>query len=91
VLEVRQPEIEHKVRIRDFENWLDSAGRSPAEMALKSRLRIIRIRSKVAFFFKQWGARTPKAGSRLLAGREWNQFPSEAPKAMPRYESGIGA
>ena len=38
---VRQPEIEHQVRIRDFENWLDFAGKSPAEMALKSRLRTI--------------------------------------------------
>jgi hypothetical protein len=36
---VKQPEVEHKVRIRDFEAWLESNGRSPAEMALKSRLR----------------------------------------------------
>ena len=35
---VKQPEVEHKVRIRDFEAWLESNGRSPAEMALKSRL-----------------------------------------------------
>jgi hypothetical protein len=38
---IKQPAIEHTVRIRDFENWLDSAGKSPAEMALKSRLRDI--------------------------------------------------
>jgi hypothetical protein len=36
---VRQPEVEHKVRIRDFERWLESEGRTPAEMSLKSRLR----------------------------------------------------
>jgi len=36
---VKQPEVEHKVRMRDFEAWLDSNGRSPAEMALKSQLR----------------------------------------------------
>jgi hypothetical protein len=36
---VRQPEVEHTVRMRDFEAWLESNGRSPAEMALKSRLR----------------------------------------------------
>jgi len=36
---VKQPEVEHKVRVRDFEAWLESNGRSPAEMALKSRLR----------------------------------------------------
>ena len=39
VVRIKQPEIEHTVRVRDFVNWLDSAGRSPAEMALKSRLR----------------------------------------------------
>jgi hypothetical protein len=41
VVTINQPEIEHRVRIKDFENWLESAGRSPAEMALKSRLRDI--------------------------------------------------
>jgi protein gp37 len=33
----------------------------------------------VAFFFKQWGGRTPKAGGRTLDDREWN--------AMPRFTS----
>jgi len=32
----------------------------------------------VAFFFKQWGGRTPKAGGRALDGAEWNQIPSTA-------------
>jgi hypothetical protein len=36
---VKQPEIEHTVRVRDFENWLESVGRSPAEMSLKTGLR----------------------------------------------------
>jgi hypothetical protein len=36
---VKRPEVEHTVRVRDFENWLQSAGRSPAEMSLKTRLR----------------------------------------------------
>lgn len=31
----------------------------------------------VPFFFKQWGGRTPKSGGRLLAGREWNEFPRQ--------------
>jgi hypothetical protein len=26
---VKQPEMEHKVRMRDFEAWLESNGRSP--------------------------------------------------------------
>lgn len=31
--------------------------------------------SKVPFFFKQWGGKTPKAGGRLLEGKEWSQLP----------------
>jgi len=34
------------------------------------------LKAKVAFFFKQWGGRSPKSGGRLLEGREWNQFPA---------------
>lgn len=30
----------------------------------------------VPFFFKQWGGRTPKAGGRLLDGREWSEMPT---------------
>jgi len=41
VVKIRQPEIEHSVRIRDFQNWLDAASKSPSEMALKNRLRDI--------------------------------------------------
>jgi protein gp37 len=33
------------------------------------------IAAGVAFFFKQWGGRSPKSGGRLLEGKEWNQFP----------------
>ena len=36
---VSHPEVQHKVRIQDFERWLDSQGRTPAEMSLKARLR----------------------------------------------------
>jgi protein gp37 len=35
--------------------------------------------SGTAFFFKQWGGRTPKAGGRLLDGREWNEMPAALP------------
>lgn len=30
----------------------------------------------VAFFFKQWGGRTPKAGGNEIDGRQWMQFPA---------------
>jgi hypothetical protein len=36
---VRQPEDRHQVRVQDCERWLESQGRSPAEMSLKARLR----------------------------------------------------
>ena len=29
----------------------------------------------VAFFFKQWGGRTPKARGRELDGRTWDEMP----------------
>ena len=38
---VKEPQVEHKVRIRDFESWLASNGKSPAEQALKSDLRAL--------------------------------------------------
>ena len=34
------------------------------------------LAAQVAFFFKQWGGRTSKAGGRLLHGREWNALPA---------------
>jgi hypothetical protein len=36
---VKQPEVEHRIRIQDFETWLDTAGKSPAQMRQKSRVR----------------------------------------------------
>jgi hypothetical protein len=41
VVTIKEPEVEHRVRIKDFQTWLESAPRSPAEMALKRRLRDI--------------------------------------------------
>src|SRR6266571_2822018 len=38
---VTQPEVKHRVVIRDFERWLDSGGKTPAEITLKSRLRTL--------------------------------------------------
>jgi hypothetical protein len=36
VVKISQPAVEHRVYIKDFTNRLDSAGKSPAEMTLKS-------------------------------------------------------
>ena len=35
------------------------------------------VAAGVAFFFKQWGGRSPKTGGRLLEGRLWSQFPKK--------------
>lgn len=35
----------------------------------------------VAFFFKQWGGRTPKAQGRYLDGRTWDEMPVQASQA----------
>ena len=43
------------------------------------------VAARVAFFFKQWGGRSPKAGGRLLEGKEWNQFPGRR-RAAPKQQ-----
>ncbi len=36
---VKNPEVEHTVRLADFERWLQAQSKSPAEEALKTELR----------------------------------------------------
>jgi protein gp37 len=61
-------------------NWVIVGGESgPGARPMKPEW-VVDIRNQclsanVAFFFKQWGGRTPKSGGRLLEGKEWNQFP----------------
>lgn len=40
------------------------------------------IAAGVPLFFKQVGGRTPKAGGRLLDGREWSELPASTPPAI---------
>ncbi len=59
-------------------------GARPMELGWVTRIRDRCLACGVPFFFKQWGGATPKAGGRLLEGREWNQWPytiSEASSA----------
>jgi len=49
------------------------------------------VRAGVAFFFKQWGGRSPKAGGRLLQGKEWNQFPGRRHAAPKQQETQVVA
>jgi protein gp37 len=37
---------------------------------------------RVAFFFKQWGGHTPKAGGRTLDGTTWNDYPGPSQSQM---------
>ena len=39
----------------------------------------------VAFFFKQWGGRTPKAGGNTLDGRQWLEYPNSAGFNQPEH------
>ena len=39
IVRLKQPVMEHRVRTRDFETWLNPAPKSPADMVLKNRLR----------------------------------------------------
>jgi protein gp37 len=61
-------------------DWVIVGGESgprarPIEEAWVLEIRDRCKADKVAFFFKQWGGIRPKAGGRLLKGREWNQYP----------------
>lgn len=60
--------------------WLIAGGESgprarPVQPVWVRDLRELCLASDVAFFFKQWGGRTPKAGGRLLDGRTWDDMP----------------
>ncbi|MFJ9777346.1 DUF5131 family protein [Kitasatospora sp. NPDC101157] len=61
-------------------HWVIAGGESgpghrPVEASWVRQVRDVCQEENVAFFFKQWGGRTPKAGGRLLDGRTWDQMP----------------
>jgi protein gp37 len=61
-------------------NWVIGGGESgmgyrKCEEAWAIGLRDLCKRHHVPFFWKQWGGRTPKAGGRILDGREWSNYP----------------
>jgi len=63
-------------------DWVIGGGESgvgfrPCQHEWARGLRDLCQREGVAFFWKQWGGRTPKAGGRELDGREWNEYPVE--------------
>jgi protein gp37 len=61
--------------------WVITGGESGPGCRFCDRDWVRAVRDKcvqkgVAFFHKQWGGRTPKAGGRLLDGRTWDEFPA---------------
>jgi protein gp37 len=61
-------------------NWVIVGGESgpgarPVDPRWVRQVRDLCVASNVPFFFKQWGGRFPKAGGRLLDGREWHEMP----------------
>jgi protein gp37 len=62
-------------------DWLIAGGESglnhrPADPQWVRDLRDRCSAAGTAFFFKQWGGRTPKAGGRELDGREYSEMPA---------------
>jgi protein gp37 len=63
-------------------NWLIAGGESGPRFRATREEWVTELRDRcreagVAFFFKQWGGRTPKAGGRLLDGEEWSDMPQQ--------------
>ena len=63
--------------------WLIVGGESgsnhrPMDEAWVRDLKYKAEAAGTAFFFKQWGGRTPKAGGRDLDGRTWDEYPGRA-------------
>lgn len=64
-------------------DWVIAGGESgprarPMDSAWVEDIRDQCARAEVAFFFKQWGGRTPKANGRVLEGRTWDEMPQLA-------------
>ena len=69
-------------------DWLVAGGESgprhrPLDLMWVRDLRDRCEDAGTAFFFKQHGGRTPKAGGRLLDGREWNEMPAPSAGVRP--------
>lgn len=61
-------------------HWVIVGGESgpqarPIEEAWVTSIRDQCVDAGIAFFFKQWGGRTPKAGGRELDGELWDEMP----------------
>ena len=72
-------------------DWVIVGGESgpgyrPLDLGWVREIRDRCVELGIAFFFKQVGGHTPKAGGRLLDGRTWDQFPAAHYGALPVAE-----
>ena len=74
-------------------DWVIAGGESgprarPIDPNWVRKLRDECIAAGVAFFFKQWGGRTSKAGGRVLDGRIWDEMPRvrDAPRTLMSHK-----
>jgi protein gp37 len=58
------------------------AGHRPCQPEWAQSLRDQCRQAGVAFFWKQWGGFTPKAGGRILDGRTWDEYPRPHPSEL---------
>lgn len=77
-------------------DWLIAGGESgpknrPPKVEWFIDLRDRCIVQGTAFFFKQWGGRTSKAGGRLLDGSEWSEMPTASSRwpATPDHQPAV--
>lgn len=68
-------------------DWLIAGGESglrhrPMDPEWVRQLRDKCMEQGVAFFFKQWGGRTSKAGGRVLDGKTWSELPPNSPDRL---------
>ena len=67
-------------------DWLIVGGESghrhrPMRIEWVRELREASAEAGTAFFFKQWGGRTPKTNGRTIDGRTWDELPEPHPRA----------
>ncbi len=79
----------------DHLQWVITGGESvpghlPCDPDWVRDLRDRCVAAGVAFFHKQWGGRTPKAGGRDLDGRTWEEYPDN-PGAVQLALTGLAA
>ncbi len=80
----------------DLENihWVIVGGESgkehrPIRVEWVRNIRAQAREADVAFFFKQWGGKHPKAGGRVLDGRTWDELPEAWDQHLKCFQQGV--